>query len=323
MNRLVRIAAFVASAALLLVSGVLAALDGLPAASQNDESVAAGPTVTGVRIAAAGDIACDPASSSFRAGRGSALKCRQRATSDALVGGGYAAVLALGDLQYEDGTYRAFLASFDRSWGRVKSITKPVPGNHEYHTSSAAGYFRYFGAAAGDPEKGYYSFDLGGWHLVALNSNCSAVSGCDAGSPQERWLRSDLERHPAMCTLAYWHHPRFSSGLHGSDGTYAAFWQALYEADADLVLVGHDHGYERFAPQDASGRLDPTRGIAELVVGTGGKDVRRFLRLRPNSEARDATSLGILELTLGPAAYAWRYRPAVGWFADSGSVACH
>jgi hypothetical protein len=282
-----------------------------------------GSVVTGPTVAAAGDIACDPASTYWNGGLGSGLNCRQRATSDLLVAGSYSAVLALGDLQYEDGTLSKFTASYDPSWGRVKSITKPAPGNHEYQTTGAAGYYGYFGAAAGDPAKGYYSFDVGSWHLVALNSNCSAVGGCGAGSPQEQWLRADLAAHPAQCTLAYWHHPRFSSGAHGSDSTYTAFWQALYDANADVVLVGHDHEYERFAPQDASGGLDLSRGIREFVSGAGGKEVRPFGTIRANSEARDASSLGILELTLGSGAYAWRYLPAVGTFTDAGSTSCH
>ena len=280
-------------------------------------------TVSGVRVAAAGDIACDPASPWYGNGLGSGLQCRQRATSDLVVGAGYEVVLALGDIQYGLGARGAFEASYDASWGRVKSSTRPVPGNHEYGTAGAASYFEYFGAAAGDPTEGYYSFEVGDWHVVALNSNCVAVGGCDTGSAQERWLRSDLAAHPARCTLAYWHHPRYSSGWHGSDVTYAAFWEALVDANADLVLVGHDHGYERFAPQNARGGRDLARGIREFVVGTGGRSLRRFTRVSPNSEARDATSFGVLELTLGADAYGWRYRPAVGWFADAGSARCH
>lgn len=312
----------------VLVMGAVAVLaiavvQALPPGGSNVTSPAPHGRVSGVRIAAAGDIACDPTSSSFNAGEGSGLNCRQLATSDLLVGGGYSAVLTLGDIQYEDGAYAKFTSSYDPSWGRVESITKPAPGNHEYQSGGAAGYFRYFGSAAGDPAKGYYSYDLGGWHVVALNSNCSAVGGCGAGSTQEQWLRADLAAHPAVCTLAYWHHPRFSSGAHGSDSTYQAFWQALDDANGDLVLVGHDHDYERFAPQTPSGRLDSTRGIRQFVVGSGGKEVRPFSTIRANSEARDAASLGILELTLGAGVYEWRYRPAVGSFADSGATSCH
>jgi hypothetical protein len=279
--------------------------------------------VTGTKIAAAGDIACDPASSSFNGGAGVGLACRQRATSDLLVGG-YEAVLALGDLQYEDGAFAKFGASYDPSWGRVKAITHPAVGNHEYGVSGATAYFQYFGAAAGDPTKGYYSFDLGGWHLIALNSNCAQVGGCGAGSAQEQWLRADLTASSgSACTLAYWHHPRFSSGAHGSDSAYTAFWQALYDANADVVLVGHDHDYERFAPQTASGALDTTRGIREFVVGTGGKELRTFPTTRANSEVRSVASLGILELTLGSSGYSWRFAPAVGTFTDAGTASCH
>jgi hypothetical protein len=280
--------------------------------------------ISGARIAAAGDIACDPGSAAYNRGLGRGRECRQLATSKLLAGRRYAAILALGDIQYEDGGYSKFLASYHRSWGRMRPRTRPAPGNHEYESGSADGYFRYFGAAAGDPAKGYYSFQLGRWHLVALNSNCPAVGGCEAGSPQERWLRADLAGHAsARCTLAYWHHPRFSSGEHGSDASYTAFWQALYEANADVVLVGHDHDYERFAPQTPSGELDRGRGIREFVVGTGGKGLRTFPTVRPNSVVRDGTSFGVLELTLGSGAYAWRFRPAVGGFTDSGSARCH
>jgi len=316
--RLASVLALVA-ACVLIVALVLTAVV--------DEASVRTPTphspVTGARIAAAGDIACDPGSPRFGNGLGTGFDCRQRATSDLLVGGGYEAVLALGDIQYEVGAGDAFEASYDASWGRVKPVTRPVPGNHEYRTAGAAGYFEYFGAGAGDPTTGYYSYGLGNWHVVALNSNCAAVGGCDAGSAQERWLRADLAAHPSRCTLAYWHHPRYSSGWHGSDSSYVAFWQALVDADADLVLVGHDHDYERFAPQDAGGRRDLERGIREFVVGTGGKNLRPFTRVSPNSEARDATSLGVLELTLGANEYEWRFRAAVGSFTDSGSASCH
>jgi len=280
-------------------------------------------TVVGARIAAAGDIACDPASPSFHDGEGSDSECRQAATSDLLVGRDYAAVLALGDLQYDEGAAAAFSPSYDPTWGRVKSITSPAAGNHEYGTPGAAGYFRYFGGAAGDPGRGYYSFDLGGWHLIALNSNCSQVGGCEAGSPQERWLRRDLASSPAMCTLAFWHHPHFSSGLHGGSDAYEPFWNALFEADADVVLAGHDHDYERFAPQTPEGHADRARGVREFVVGTGGRSLRDFPGAEGNSEAHDDSTFGILELTLGRSAYAWRFRPAVGTFTDSGSSSCH
>lgn len=274
------------------------------------------------KIAAAGDISCDPANANYNGGQGTASECRQLATSNQLVGANYAAVLALGDNQYEDGAYTKYTTAYDPSWGRVRSSTKPVPGNHEYNTANAAGYYQYFGALAGDPAKGYYSFDIGTWHLVALNSNCSVVS-CAAGSVQEQWLRADLAAHANACTLAYWHHPRFSSGNHGNNTSVAPLYQALYDGNADLVLGGHDHDYERFAPQDPSAVADAARGIRELVVGTGGRSHYAFGTIRANSQVRDSTSFGILELTLHPTGYDWRFLPAVGSFTDSGSGACH
>ena len=200
----------------------------------------------------------------------------------------------------------------------------PAPGNHEYWTGGAAGYFEYYGAAAEDPSKGYYSFDLGRWHLIALNSNCDEVGGCGRRSAQTRWLRQDLATSRARCTLAYWHHPRFSSGPHGSSAAYREFWRALYAANADVVVVGHDHDYERFAPQNAEGLADSARGLRELVVGTGGKSLYPFDGRAANSEARNATTFGVLKLTLRPKSYAWRFVPvAGGTFTDSGSAACH
>jgi hypothetical protein len=277
-----------------------------------------------VLVAAAGDIACDPESGSFNDGRGTADKCRQRSTSDLLLGTRYAAVLPLGDNQYDDGTLDAYRRSYDLSWGRVKAISRPAVGNHEYGTEGAAGYFDYFAAAAGDRTKGYYSYDLGRWHLIALNSNCSDVGGCAAGSPQHGWLVQDLAAHPAPCTLAYWHHPRFSSGTeHGSDEDYQAFWQALYDAGADVVLAGHEHNYERFAPQTPDGRPDPARGLRQFVVGTGGKSHYEFSSPIAQSEVRDASSFGVLELRLEPSGYRWQFRAAVGSLADAGSGSCH
>jgi acid phosphatase type 7 len=305
-------------AALGLVVVMTLAAGGHASAERTDHAA-----VSKVTVAAAGDIACAPDDASYRGGAGSGLSCRQLATSDLLTSGNYDAVLTLGDNQYEKGEYANFVSSYGPSWGRVKAITHPAVGNHEYYTPRAAGYFRYFGAVAGNPAKGYYSFDLGAWHLVALNSNCAEVGGCGERSPQTRWLRADLAAHKqAKCTLAYWHHPRFSSGLHGTDPAYAAFWRALYAAKAELVLVGHDHDYERFAPQTPNGVRDETRGVRELVVGTGGRSLRSFEGSAPNSVVRDATSFGILALTLSPTRYSWRFVPAVGTFTDSGTSRC-
>ena len=268
-------------------------------------------------IAAAGDIACDPG------GKVTASACHQQATSDLLVSGGFTDVLTLGDNQYEKGALAAFQSSYDPSWGRVKSITHPAVGNHEYGTKTAAGYFTYFGAAAGPPGRGYYSYDLGAWHLISLNSNCGIVS-CAAGSPQESWLKADLQSHPTSCTLAYWHHPRFSSGGHGNDIKTTPLWNDLYNAGADLVLVGHDHDYERFAPQTPDALPDPSFGIREFVVGTGGRSHYSFHSIKPNSQVRNSDTFGVLRLTLHVASYDWRFMPEAGkTFTDAGSADCH
>jgi hypothetical protein len=282
-------------------------------------------------IAAAGDIACDPASGGFNGGAGTASSCRQAATSDLMLSG-VSAVLPLGDNQYDCGGYSAYLQSYDLSWGRLKSITRPVPGNHEYTTGgtgcdptgAAAGYFSYFGVTAGDPTKGYYSFNLGNWHLIALNSNCGRVGGCAANSPQEQWLRQDLMSNPAKCTLAYWHHPLFSSGQYRPGvPSVRPLYQALYDYNADVVLNGHDHNYERFAPQDPAGVSDPIRGIREFIVGTGGKSLYSTQTPVPNSEARNSSTFGVLKLTLHPISYEWKFVPATGGtFNDSGGEFC-
>ena len=234
-------------------------------------------------------------------------------------------VFTLGDNAYPDGSARQFAECYEPTWGRHKDRTRPAAGNHDYETENAAAYFDYFGEAAGDPETGYYSYDLGAWHVVVLNSNCDEIGGCDAGSDQERWLRDDLAAHPAACTVAYWHHPRFSSGKnHGDEPEVAPLWDALYDAGADVILAGHDHLYERFAPQDADGDADPARGIRSFVVGTGGKDRYRLEEPRPNSEVRDDDTHGVLVVMLHPTGYDWSFRPIAGQtFHDEGTAACH
>jgi len=266
-------------------------------------------------------------------GLGTTTACRQQSTSDLLINQGFAAVLALGDNQYECGGLNAFLQAYDPAWGRVKDITHPVPGNHEYQRSGgtdcdaaggASGYFGYFGAAAGEAGKGYYSYDVGTWHLIALNSQCAAVGGCASGSPEEQWLRADLATHSNACTLVYWHHPRFTSGQVGNSTAVADFWDDVYAADVDVVLNGHAHGYERFAPQDPSENYDPAHGIREFVVGTGGEDFQAFTTLAPLTENRDGSAFGVLTLTLHATSYDWQFVPVAGQaFADAGSTSCH
>lgn len=234
-------------------------------------------------------------------------------------------VIAIGDLAYDAGSPNDYAACYDPSWGRFKARTKPVPGNHDYYTPHARGYFNYFGSIAGDPTKGYYSYNLGAWHIIALNSNCDYIGGCKAGSPEEVWLRADLQAHPAACTLAYWHHPLFGSGEEGSAPAVKAFWQDLYNAGADVVVNGHNHDYERFAPQDPSGQADPVRGIREFVVGTGGGALQKFNGvLLDNSEMQNNTTFGVLKLVLHPTGYDWAFIPVDGQtFSDVGYQNCH
>ena len=273
-------------------------------------------------IGAAGDIACDPASSSFNGGNGTSTNCRQKAVSDVMLNSRLTAVLALGDTQYEDGALTKYQQSYDLSWGRFKNITRPAVGNHEYGTAGAAGYYNYFGTVAGDRTKGYYSYDIGAWHFIALNSNCSQVGGCGTGSPQEQWLKADLAAHPNICALAYWHHPRFSSGQHGSNASYDAFWKALYAAGVEIVLNGHDHDYERFAPQTPGGAANPN-GIQQFVIGTGGKNHYGFGTIQPNSLVRNQDTYGFLKLTLHANSYDWQFVPEPGkTFTDSGRRDC-
>ncbi len=222
-------------------------------------------------------------------------------------------ILPLGDLVYERGTDEEFARCYGPPWGRHRARTRPVPGNHEYGTGSADGYFRYFGARA-HPPNGWYSFDLGAWHVVVLNSNCAKVGGCRAGSPQERWLREDLARSGRRCTLAAMHHPPFSSGLHGSDLTLVDLWRALADGGADVVLAGHDHHYERFVVRD---------GIRMFVVGTGGRSHYPVVRRLEGSHVADWRTFGVLVVRLEPDRYSFRFVPERGRsFRDTGAARC-
>jgi hypothetical protein len=293
---------------------------------------------------AAGDIACDPTSTLFHGGAGTATNCRERATSDLLVADDPTAVLPLGDDQYECGRASAFAGSYDPSWGRLKAVTHPVPGNHEYgrvcHDDDPSPYFDYFGAAAGARNQGWYSYELGTWHMVALNSECGygkksvPVGGCQTGSPEETWLRHDLAAHPSLCTLAYWHEPRFSSGEHGDAQQMSAIWNDLAAAHADIVLSGHNHDYERFdpigaAPQSTNQFQNPIpnpAGIREFVVGTGGRNVYPFKGRPPlaGEVIRDDKTFGVLHLVLGVGSYTWKFEPVAGeTFTDAGSGTCN
>lgn len=234
-------------------------------------------------------------------------------------------VYTLGDNAYGAGSTKDYVECYDPSWGAVKDRTRPAPGNHEYNTEGAAPYFDYFGAAAGERGKGYYSYDLGRyWHAIALNSNCDEVGGCDEASPQYQWLEHDLQSHPRRHVIAYWHHPRYSSGTHGNNTDMDPFWDLLYQYGAEIVLSGHDHDYERYARMDDHGDRDDQRGIREFVVGTGGKSLREMHHQDEFSEVRDASSYGVLKLTLYADHYDWQFVPIAGdTLNDSGTTRCH
>jgi hypothetical protein len=235
--------------------------------------------------------------------------------------------LTAGDNAYMAGTLSEYMTYYDPTWGRFKTKTRPSPGNHEYDSTGAQGYYDYFDGTgqsdgpAGPRGKGYYSFDVGSWHLIALNPHIDSSTG----SPQEQWLRADLANHPGHCTLAYWHEPRFTSGdVHSNDTSVAPFWQDLYAAKADVVVNGHNHEYERFAPQNPDGIADATNGIREFVAGTGGAGLYGFGTVQPNSQVRNNTAHGVLKLTLHQGSYDWSFVPVPGeTFTDSGSATCH
>lgn len=277
-----------------------------PQASPSPAPAAADPV-----LLAAGDIA-------------SCLSTGDEATAQ-LVSAISGTVATLGDNAYERGSGAEFANCFGPSWGAFKDRIYPAPGNHEYLTPGAQGYFDYYGAAAGVIGKGYYSYDLGAWHVVVLNSQCWEIGGCGATAPQSQWLKADLSAHPALCTLAYWHVPRFSSGAHGDSNLVQSFWDLLYAAGADVVLDGHDHDYERFAPQNPQGQADAARGILEFVVGTGGRSHYPFPGgPQPNTLVRNDATFGVLKLTLHAGSYDWEFVPVAGkTFTDSGSGTCH
>jgi hypothetical protein len=224
-------------------------------------------------------------------------------------------IALLGDNAYPHGSPDDYTNCFDPTWGGFLDRIRPVPGNHEYETKEAASYFAYFGAGVGKLGEGWYSYDVAAWHVIALNSECDAIGGCGRGSPQLAWLVADLAAHPTACTLAYWHHPRYSSGRHGDNSMTEALWQALAAAGADIVLEGHDHDYERMAPID---------GIRSFVVGTGGRSLYAWPGSPgPSTEVRNNDTYGLLQLTLGAADYAWKFIPVGdGTFTDAGSGTC-
>jgi hypothetical protein len=318
---------------------VLETTDAPPTTSPTTPPPTTPPTTTGPPppadpfVLAGGDVACAADDANYNGGAGTATGCHMRATSDLLLANPAAAVLALGDLQYNSGSLSAFQSIYGPSWGRLKAITKPVLGNHEYGQSGAGGYFSYFGAASTPLEpgcvkscKGYYSFDVGTWHVVVLNTECTRIdggAGCAVGSAQEQWLKADLAGNPKACTMVLGHRPRWSSnGFASSD--IAPLMDVMYSNGVDLYLSGHSHSYERFAPQNPAGARDDAAGVREFVVGTGGRDSSGFGTTAANSELRKNKIFGVLKVSLGAGSYDWSYLPDPGTpFADSGRSSCH
>jgi fibronectin type 3 domain-containing protein len=292
-------------------------------------------------LGAVGDMGCAATNPKYNGGNGTATSCRQKYVSDLLVNPIPSAVLLLGDNQYVRGELSNFQAVYHPTFGRTNAVAYPSIGNAEYDTPGAQGWFDYYssvgvtariagsGADASNYANGYYSFDVGAWHLIALNSNCSDIAGgCKAGGAQETWLKSDLAAHPNQCTLAYWHHPRWNSGSLGNDSSTAAFWTDLYNAHADIVLNGHgNHHYERHTPQTPAGVPNPSAGIREFIVSTGGEEhgTPPGTPGDPNTlEVSDYTSFGVIRMALHPTSYDWQFVPEVGGsFTDSGSGTCH
>ena len=242
----------------------------------------------------------------------------------AIVSATEAIPFTVGDNAYDAGTATQFTDCYGPSWGAFASQTRPAPGERDYLTTNAAAYFGYFGAAAGEPTQGYYSYNVGAWHVVVLNSMCERVGGCGATAPMVTWLKADLAANPTKCTLAYFHHPLFSSGLTAGNTKMRPVWNALYAAKADVVVNAHDTHYERFARQQADGVPNEVRGIRQFVVGTGGAPLAGFGTVQPNSEVRNADSFGVLKLRLHPSSYEWSFVPAEGsTFTDSGTTDCY
>ena len=297
------------------VSAVLALLTVVSVACSSNEAVSRTPSVgpervSGPTLVAVGDIACEPGDRVTR------TKCRMADTAQLAERLHPAVAVVLGDVQYGADTMKGFPV-YDRTWGRLKSITRPVPGNHEYEAEGARNYYRYFKNQTPD-HPGYYAYDVAGWRIYALNARCRSLD-CDK---EARWLDSDMSAHPRECTLIAMHEPRYSSGgTHGGTDVVKPFWRVALRHHADVALAGHEHNYERFDPMDASGHLD-TEGMRSFVVGTGGKNLYGFADPQTGSIVRDAKQFGVLALTLGARAYAWRFKTIDGVTVDAGTSYC-
>ena len=312
-------------------SSSAAAPSAAPLASPSDGPAGSGSASAAASPSAAPSTSSGPAASPTRSGdpvlvgAGDIADCgldgdSATATLVASIAG---TVFTAGDNVYPTGSADQFRDCYGPTWGRFLDRTRPAPGNHDHETRDLAGYLGYFGAAASPAGKSWYSYELATWHVIVLDSSCDAVGGCGPNSDQGRWLAADLAASGARCTLAIWHQPRFSSGEHGNDASVAPFWRALYDAGADVIINGHDHDYERFAPQDPEGHEDRTRGVREFVVGTGGAALREFSSQAANSELRAAVAHGVIRLTLHRTSYEWTFLPTTPSFTDAGSNPCH
>ncbi|MBA2300663.1 MAG: metallophosphoesterase [Chloroflexi bacterium] len=305
--------------------GASGALPSAPAGSTSSPSggqASAGPSALPSPTALTG-----PTGDPILIGAGDIADCASdgdEATA-ALLDGLPGTIFTAGDNVYPSGTAESFAACYQPSWGRHLARTRPAPGNHDWDPGSLNGYSATFGAAAAGPGgASWYAYDLGSWHIVVLDSSCERVGGCGPDSPQGTWLAADLAASRARCTLAVFHHPRLSSGdRHGSDPSVDPLWRALYAAGADVIVNGHDHDYERFAPQDPEGNEDRIDGIRQFVIGTGGTALRGFDDPVANSELRASVAHGLLELTLRERGYDWRFIPTAGDFSDRGTASCH
>lgn len=311
-----------ASVAVLVAALVL--VGSASSAAARHVHAAAAATAADPLIAAAGDIACDPSDGKFHGGRGTSSACRATATGDlVLADPSIDAVLTLGDNQYQCGGYQAYLQSFDPAWGRFRAMIHPVPGDNEYETrgtdcaSGAAGYFKYFGAAAGDA-RGDSAWTLGAWRLIGLNAECGHAGGCGSSSPQATFLRNQLGA--AQCTLVYWHQPYYK-GTSRPSSSYAAFWSIMYAGNADVVLNGHLHNYARFAPQDADGHVDAARGVRQFIVGTGGRSL--FSLDGTHNVEKTTKAYGVIKMQLHATSYDWSFVNTAGTVLDSGTASCH
>ena len=320
------------SATLILLFGFASLISrsaGSPGASLGASATQQAPRATSQATASPSAGSCSPAASAsgdpVLVGAGDIADCAldSGAATAALLDTIEGTVFTAGDNAYPDGSPAQFRDCYAPTWGRHLERTRPVAGNHDWLTKGLAGYRGYFGERAGPAGASWYSFDLGAWHVIVLDSDCVFVGGCLPGSPQGVWLDADLKASTAGCTMAIWHHPRFSSGVHGNDASVWPFWDALYRAGADVVVNGHDHDYERFGPQDPAGREDKAAGIREFVVGTGGAELRDFPTVVAHSEVRIAGTLGVVRFVLHPTSYEWSFIATSGAVADSGDGRCH